>query len=200
VTYPFWKRCLDVFGALCGLFIVLPFTPIIALAIKSESKGPVLVKLKRVSGGKVVDVYKFRSMILGASAMKSGLRHLNERNDGPFFKLKNDPRITKSGRLLRKFRIDEAPQFINVLKGELALVGPRPHEPEEVIHYPDKYKSLLLERSGITGLSQVNGASSLPFMKELELDKFYSDNVSFASDLKIILKTAAILFFDPTAV
>lgn len=200
MTYPFWKRCLDVFGASCGLIIVLPLTPIIALSIKLESKGPVLVKLKRVSGGKVVDVYKFRSMIDGAAAMKGGLRHLNERNDGPFFKIKKDPRITKSGRLLRKFRIDEAPQFINVLKGELALVGPRPHEPEEVIHYPDKYKSLLLERSGITGLSQVNGASSLPFMKELELDKFYSDNASFDLDSKIIFKTAAILFFDPTAV
>lgn len=139
-------------------------------------------------------------MIDGAAAMKGGLKHLNERNDGPFFKIKRDPRVTKFGRLLRKFRIDESPQFINVLKGELALVGPRPHEPEEVIHYPDEYKSLLLHRSGITGLSQVNGASSLPFMKELELDKFYLDNASFGLDSKIIFKTAAILFFDPTAV
>ena len=114
--------------------------------------------------------------------------------------MKSDPRVTRVGKVLRRFRIDEFPQLLNVLTGELALVGPRPHEPEEVANYPDEYKKLLLVRAGVTGLSQVNGASSLPFLRELELDKFYSENISLQMDIKVLGKTAAILFFDPTAV
>jgi len=125
---------------------------------------------------------------------------MNERADGPFFKIKKDPRVTRVGRVLRKFRLDEFPQLLNVLKGELALVGPRPHEPEEVIHYPKEYAHLLLVKAGVTGLSQVNGASSLPFLTELELDSRYLENQSAWLDLVIIAKTISILFFDPTAV
>lgn len=194
------KRILDVVGALVGLLAVAPLTPFIALAIKLESRGPVLEKLPRVSGGKLIYVYKFRSMIEGAHGLKIQLARFNERIDGPFFKIKNDPRITRVGRILRKFRIDEFPQLINVLKGELALVGPRPHEPEEVIHYPGPYKHLLLAKAGVTGLSQVSGASSLPFLKELELDSYYVRNQSLWLDLKIIAKTIVIIFTDPTAV
>jgi len=125
---------------------------------------------------------------------------LNERNDGPFFKMKNDPRVTRVGRILRKYRIDEFPQLINVLKGELSLVGPRPHEPEEVIHYPGEYKHLILAKAGVTGYSQINGASSLPFLKELALDDYYVQNQSPFLDAKIIAKTVLIIFTDPTAV
>ena len=132
--------------------------------------------------------------------MKKLLSVLNERSDGPFFKIKNDPRITKVGRILRKFRIDEFPQLINVLKGEMALVGPRPHEPEEVIYYPEEYKHIILARAGITGLSQVNGASGLPFLKELELDSHYVKNRSLLLDGKILAKTAVFIFSDPTAI
>ncbi len=145
-------------------------------------------------------VYKFRSMIEGAGSLKENLRHLNQRNDGPFFKIKDDPRITKVGRALRKLRVDEFPQFINVLKGELSLAGPRPHEPEEVLNYPEKFRHLYLAKAGITGLSQVSGASNLSFLKELELDDYYFRNQSLWFDLKIILKTIAILFTDPTGV
>lgn len=194
------RRPLDIFGATLGLLILAPFVPFIALAIKLETRGPVIVKLRRVSGGKTLHVYKFRSMIHGAHALKPLLKDLNERHDGPFFKIKNDPRLTKIGKFLRKFRIDETPQLINVLKGELALVGPRPHEPEEVIHYPEKYKHLILAKAGVTGLSQVSGASGLPFLKELELDSHYVKNRSLWLDLKILAKTLAIMFFDPTAV
>lgn len=183
-----------------GLLISLPFWPIIYAAIKIESKGPAVIKLKRVSGGKTVEVYKFRSMVDGAHALKPLIKDLNERRDGPFFKIKNDPRLTMVGKILRKFRIDEIPQLINVLKGELALVGPRPHEPEEVIHYPADYKHLILSKAGVTGLSQVSGASGLPFLKELELDSDYVKNRSLLLDLKILGKTLAIMFFDPTAV
>ncbi len=200
MTYPIWKRAVDVFGALVGLLLMSPFIPLIAIAIKLNSNGGVFVKLDRVSEGKLIHVYKFRSMNKNAINEKPELLKYNERNDGPFFKMRHDPRVTNVGRLLRKFRIDEFPQLLNVLKGELALVGPRPHEPGEVVHYPNGYKDLLMARAGVTGLSQVNGASSLPFLKELELDAFYIKHVSPLLDAKIIMRTLLILFFDPTAV
>ncbi len=190
----------DVLGAIIGLLIMLPFTPFIALAIKLESPGPWLVELERVSNGKVIKVYKFRSMVEGAHKMRQKLANFNERSDGPFFKIKKDPRVTKVGKVLRKFRIDEFPQLWNVLTGELALVGPRPHEPGEIRSYPQDYRNLVEARAGVTGLSQVNGASSLPFLKELELDEIYLQKITPVTDLKILFKTFAILFFDPTAV
>ena len=196
----FIKPILDFVGAIFGLFLILPLTSLIALAIKLESRGPVLVKIPRVSEGRVVKVWKFRSMVWNAEALKPGLLHANERKDGPFFKMTNDPRITRVGRVLRKFRLDEFPQLVNVLKGELSLVGPRPHEPQEVIYYPHPYKHLLLAKSGVTGLSQVNGASLLPFLKELELDSHYIQNQSLWFDLTIAAKTVKIIFTDPTAV
>jgi len=139
-------------------------------------------------------------MVHDAEARKPELLHLNERSDGPFFKIRRDPRVTRTGRIIRKFRIDEFPQLVNVLKGELALVGPRPHEPGEVSKYPEEHKPILSARAGVTGYSQVNGASSLSFMKELELDKYYIESMSPMLDMKIISKTVSILFFDPTAV
>ena len=200
MRYPLWKRLFDIVGSILGLAVMLPFVPLIALAIKLDSQGPMLEKLDRVSEGRIVGVYKFRSMVKNAQVLKSQLAHLNERKDGPLFKIKNDPRVTRVGRILRKFRIDEVPQLLNVLKGELALVGPRPRELQEAEQYPEEYKIIINFRNGVTGFSQVNGASSLPFLKELELDKYYVEHFSFWLDLKIFLKTLAILFFDPTAV
>ena len=196
MIHVFLKRILDIAGASLGLLAISPFVPLIAAAILWESPGPVLVKLSRVSKGKVIKVYKFRSMMHGAHAMKPTLAHLNERRDGPFFKIKNDPRLKFGLPGVNK----EFPQLVNVLTGELALVGPRPHEPEEVIHYPGEHQHLLLAKAGVTGLSQVNGASSLPFLRELELDSRYVRNPSLLADLKIIGKTVAIVFSDPTAV
>lgn len=195
-----FQRLFDIFGAGIGLILSLPLWPFVVLAIKLESRGPVLVKLQRISGGNPIFVYKFRSMIDGAHLLKIQFARLNERTDGPFFKIKNDPRLTKVGKIIRKFRIDELPQLLNVLKGELALVGPRPHEPEEVANYPEEYKHLIYAKAGVTGLSQVSGASSLPFLAELALDDYYLKNKSLFLDLKIIGKTLSILFFDPTAV
>lgn len=200
MSYATIKRIFDISVSLLGLLLTLPFLPLISLAIKSESKGPILVKLDRVSAGNIVKVYKFRSMVSGAHQLKPTLHHLNERTDGPFFKIKNDPRLTKVGKILRKFRVDEIPQLLNVLRGELSLVGPRPHEPEEVAHYPEQFKNITLAKAGVTGLSQVNGASSLPFLKELELDSYYLKNQSLWLDIKILAKTLAIMLFDPTAV
>ena len=201
MNYPVWKRIEDIIGSIFGLAILSPFLPFIALAIKIEyPKEPILVRLPRISEGKVVLIYKFRNMIPGADKMKKDLMHLNERKDGPFFKISKDPRVTRVGRILRKFRIDELPQLLNVLRGDLALVGPRPHEPEEVAAYPERFKKIPQSRAGATGLSQISGASSLGFLKELELDSSYLSNMSFLRDLKIIFKSALILFFDPTAV
>lgn len=201
MNYPAWKRIEDFLGATLAALAVVPFLPFLAVAIKTEyPKEPILVRLPRVSEGEIIKVYKFRSMVPNAHLMKESLKHLNERKDGPFFKISSDPRVTPVGRILRKFRIDELPQLINVFKGELALVGPRPHEPLEVAEYPDKYKNIPLARAGITGASQVNGASSLPFLKELEIDSAYINNFSIWTDIKILAKTFLLIFTDKNAV
>ncbi len=192
---------MDILGAILGITVMAILYPLIALAIKLDSPGPVIIGLSRISSGKPIKAYKFRSMKRGTHLQKyNELADLNERKDGPFFKIKDDPRLTRVGKIIRKFRLDEFPQFMNVLKGEMSLVGPRPHEPEEIIHYPEQYRHLPSARAGITGYSQVNGASSLPFLKELELDEYYLKNRSIRFDLKIIAKTFRILLFDPTAV
>jgi lipopolysaccharide/colanic/teichoic acid biosynthesis glycosyltransferase len=198
--YPEFKRALDVIGGITGLSLLIVLYPIVGLLIRLETQGPILVKLDRVSRGKTIKLYKFRSMISGAHAKKPLLSPFNERKDGPFFKMKNDPRLTRIGKVIRKFRIDEVPQFINVLRGDLSLVGPRPHEPEEIAHYPEQYSFLPRAKAGITGLSQVSGASLLSFEKELELDAHYVTHVSLLMDLKLIAKTLAIFLFDPSAV
>ena len=194
------RRLFDITGALAGLAITLPFWPLIVFAIKMDSRGPALVRLARVSNGKLIYVYKFRSMVAGAHFLKNKFYNLNERKDGPFFKIKQDPRLTRVGKIIRKFRLDELPQFVNVLMGDLALVGPRPHEPEEMIHYPAEYKHLILAKAGLTGLSQVNGSSSLPFLSELNLDHYYVKNRTLGMDIKILEKTIRVFFSDPTAV
>lgn len=199
MVYPWAKRLMDIVGAFLGLVVLAPFAPFVAFAIRLDSRGPVFVALSRVSEGNVFKLYKFRSMVENAETLKDGLRKLNER-DGPFFKIWNDPRLTRVGKIIRKFRLDEFPQLWNVLRGELSLVGPRPHEPGEVAGYPPAYRHLPRARAGVTGLSQVSGASSLPFLKELELDSQYIERQGVWFDCKIIAKTIAVLFFDPTAV
>lgn len=196
----FFKRFLDVILSFIFLLGFLPIGFFIGLLILFIDGWPIIVRLDRISAGRVIKVYKFRTMIRGAAQMKEKLKHLNERTDGPFFKIKNDPRLTKLGKFLRKFRLDEFPQLFNVLKGEISLVGPRPHEPEEVAQYPLEFKKLALVKAGLTGLSQVNGASALPFRRELALDLYYIKHQSFWLDLKILFRTFWIFFSDPTGV
>lgn len=200
MSYQSAKRIVDIFGAIVGLLCIAPLVPFIALAIALDSRGSIFVRLTRVSAGRIVNVYKFRSMIANADLLKNQYAHLNERTDGPLFKIRHDPRLTRVGKILRKFRIDEFPQLWNVAIGELSLVGPRPHEPEEAICYPPEYRHLVGATAGVTGLSQVNGSSSLPFLKELEFDDQYLRQRSLTLDARIILKTIVILFTDPTAV
>ncbi len=194
-----WKRVIKrIFDILLSTLLLLILTPlfiVIAVLIKLDSKGLVFVSLKRVGKkGKLFNIYKFRSMVHNAHKIKNQIMDKNERNDGPLFKIKNDPRITRIGKFLRRYSLDELPQLFNVLKGEMSLVGPRPHEPEEVSKYKKGYKRLLSIRPGISGLAQVSGRSNLVFSEEAKLDIFYIENWSLLLDLIILLKTIKVVF------
>lgn len=194
------KRLVDILGSLLALIIFSPLFLVIAFAIKWETEGPVFVRLRRISQKKEFNLLKFRSMIKNAEELKPFLADLNERHDGPLFKIKNDPRVTGVGRWLRRSRLDELSQFINVLRGDISLVGPRPHQPDEIAHYEKHHKKVLSIKAGATGLAQVSGSSDLPFEKEVALDSFYVENWSLVQDFKIILKTAIKMFLDRSAV
>ncbi|MCK5085853.1 sugar transferase, partial [Candidatus Parcubacteria bacterium] len=187
----------DVVGSFFGLVALSLFFIIMAIVIKLDSDGPVFERLERVSRGKKFRLYKFRSMVKNAHLLKYDkngnlkpeFEKLNERNEGPLFKIKNDPRVTRVGRFIRKTRLDEFPQLINVLRGEISLVGPRPHEPEEVARYKKHHRKLLTIKSGITGMAQVNGSSDLDFEREAKLDIYYIENWSLFLDFIILIKT-----------
>ena len=153
-----------------------------------------------MSRNRLFKLHKFRSMIKDAEKYKVQLGMFNERADSPLFKIKNDPRITGIGRFLRKSRIDELPQLWNVLKGEISLVGTRPHQPDEIAKYGKHHRRVLAIKAGATGLAQVSGSSDLPFEEEVALDTFYIENWSFWRDAKIIILTALKVFRDRSAV
>ena len=193
------KRVFDIVFSFVFLVIFAPVILIIILAIKWDSAGPIMVKLKRVSQGEEFGMYKFRSMVRNAHQHKVDLMAFNERADGPLFKMKNDPRITRVGRFIRRHHLDEIAQIFNVLRGQMSLVGPRPHEPEEVAHYQKNHRQTLFLKSGITGLAQINGASDLSFEQEVKLDTYYIENWSLGLDLKILTRTFLKFFRDPGA-
>lgn len=194
------KRVLDIFSGTLGLLVFAPFMGIIAFAIKWETEGPVFARLKRVSKNKEFNLLKFRGMIKNAEELKPYLAVFNERQDGPLFKIKNDPRITSVGRFIRKYRFDEIPQFWNILKGDMSLVGPRPHQPDEIERYEKNHKKVLAIKAGATGLAQVSGSSDLPFNQEVALDTFYIENWSLWLDFKIVIKTLVKIFTDRSAI
>jgi exopolysaccharide biosynthesis polyprenyl glycosylphosphotransferase len=194
------KRIVDIFAAIFALVILSPVFLVIAFLIKWETDGPVFVKLNRISTNKTIGLYKFRSMVRNAERLKHLLLKYNERVDGPLFKLKGDPRVTKVGRFIRQTRIDELPQFWNILRGDISLVGPRPHQPDEIKQYLSHHKNVLAIKAGATGLAQISGSSDLPFEKEVALDTFYIENWSLLLDLKIVVKTFVRVFTDKSAV
>lgn len=195
-----FKRGLDVVGASLGFVLLVLPGLIVALLIKLDSSGPVFVRLERVGEGqRRFYLWKFRSMIRDAHALKTQLMDRNERNDGPLFKIKDDPRITRIGKWLRKTSIDEFPQLINVWRGEMSLVGPRPHEPEEVARYDRAHKKLLAIKPGMTGLAQVSGRSNLRFEDEVRLDTYYIEHWSLGLDLQILARTPAAVLNSRTA-
>lgn len=195
------KRTLDVVIGFIVFIIVLIPGLVIAAIIKLDSAGPVFVKLERVGQGqRKFYLWKFRSMIRDAHALKPQLLNQNERADGPLFKIAKDPRITRVGRFIRKTSIDEFPQLLNVLKGDMSLVGPRPHEPEEVARYDARHKKLLTIKPGMTGMAQVSGRSNLSFEEEVRLDSYYIEHWTLSLDIAILARTPmAVLRIDTAA-
>lgn len=193
--YLTMKRSIDVTGALLGLIFLSWLFIIIAILIKIEDpKGPILFTQKRVGkDGKEFNMYKFRSMVSNAEELLKDLLKFNEVS-GAMFKMKDDPRITKVGKFIRKTSIDELPQLLNVLKGEMSLVGPRPALPREVALYTSYDKQRLKVIPGCTGLWQVSGRSNLGFKEMVELDLHYIKDSSILFDIKIIYKTVIVLF------
>lgn len=183
------KRALDLSVIALGAIPALIVMGIIALAIKLDSSGPVLYASERVGRhGKRFKMVKFRSMIDGAEEQKDELMYLNEA-DGPIFKIKDDPRLTRVGRFIRRLSLDELPQLYNVLMGHMSLVGPRPPLPEEVAQYKPWHRQRLSVIGGITGLWQVSGRSDLTFDELCLLDIYYIENWSLALDIRILLQT-----------
>lgn len=175
------------------LFIASWLFPIVALLIKLDSKGPVFFLQERVGlNQRRFQCIKFRSMVVNAEEMKPALMKLNEA-DGPVFKMRRDPRMTRVGRWLRKFSIDELPQFINVFLGDMSLVGPRPPVPNEVAKYTWDQRRRLSVRPGITGLQQVSGRSDVPFDEWVEMDLAYIDNWSLMEDFRILFRTVQVV-------
>jgi exopolysaccharide biosynthesis polyprenyl glycosylphosphotransferase len=186
------KRTMDITGSIVGIIGFLPLMLLAAVAIKIEDfNGPIIFKQLRVGrNGRQFHIYKFRSMGTNAEDKKKELMSLNEMNDGYMFKIKDDPRITKVGRFLRKTNIDELPQFFNVLKGEMSLVGTRPPTLDEVEKYKRKYWRRVSIKPGLTGMWQVSGRSKITnFENVVELDTIYIDKWDILLDFKIIFKT-----------
>jgi len=183
------KRIIDLIGAIGGLMVGWPFLLLVAIAIKLDSRGPVLFRQLRVGQhGHHFWIYKFRTMRVGAEDELDTLRDQNE-GDGPLFKIREDPRVTKTGVILRQSSLDELPQLINVLKGDMSLVGPRPPIPEEVAQYLPWHKRRLSVPPGITGLWQVSGRSELTFDEMVLLDLYYIEHWSAWMDISILLRT-----------
>lgn len=184
------KRLVDILGATVGIILFAIPGFILAIIIIVDSAGPVFIQLERVGQRqKKFKLWKFRSMIRDAHALKPQLMANNERGDGPLFKMERDPRITRVGRFIRKTSIDELPQLFNVLQGSMSLVGPRPHEPEEVARYEKHHKKLLAIKPGMTGMAQVSGRSHLSFEDEVRLDTYYIENWSLSLDMQILVRT-----------
>jgi exopolysaccharide biosynthesis polyprenyl glycosylphosphotransferase len=183
------KRLLDAVGAAVGLLLTSPLLLLIALAIKLDSAGPVLYRATRVGKrGRQFTCFKFRTMVANADALKNSLRHLNERS-GPTFKISDDPRLTRLGRFLRKYSLDEIPQFWNVLLGDMSLVGPRPHPTDDFDQYSLEHLRRLDVTPGITGLWQVTARRDPSFDRNMALDLQYIENWSLRLDFQILLKT-----------
>ena len=185
---------MDICGAVLALVIFSPVMILTALLVKLTSKGPIIFKQERIGlAARPFCIYKFRSMCNGAESMQKELLRFNEAT-GPVFKMRNDPRVTPSGRFIRRWSRDELPQFWNVLKGDMSLVGPRPYMPYEV----DVYKPLHFRRlevlPGMTGIGQISGRSRLTFQEVVNFDLEYIERRSLLLDLQILLKTLPVVF------
>lgn len=183
------KRAIDIVGGVTLLVLLGIPAALVALAVRLESAGsPILAQVRVGRYGRTFKMYKFRTMYEGAAARQAELLALNEQ-DGPIFKMRNDPRMTRLGRWLRKLSVDELPQLLNVVRGEMSLVGPRPPLPHEVMIYTDRQLRRLQAKPGLTGLWQVHGRSTLTFEKMVALDLEYIDEWTLLRDVVILVKT-----------
>lgn len=200
VLYKFTKRIIDIIGSIIGILILIPTTLIIYLARKvlKEDKGPLFYEqLRYGKNGKVFKLYKFRSMCIGADKkLKEYLENNDEAREEfeKTHKLQNDPRITKIGNFLRKSSLDELPQMINILKGDMSFVGPRPVVEKEVEEYGTNKDKFLSVRPGLTGYWQVNGRSNTTYEERMKMELYYVDNCSLWLDIKIFFKTFITVF------
>ena len=199
-VYLFLKRLIDIIGAFVGLALLSPLFVLVALAIKIEDpKGKIFFSQERCGkNNKLFPMYKFRSMVSNAEELLEELMEQNEM-DGPVFKIKEDPRITKVGKFIRKTSIDELPQLFNILKGDMTIVGPRPAIPHEVAEYNDYQKQRLLVKPGLTCIWQVSGRNSVGFDEWVEMDLEYIEKRNLWLDIKLIFKTVGVLFGDENA-
>lgn len=194
VTYIFTKRCFGFTASLLGLILLSGVFLVIAILIKvDDPHGKVFYSQTRLGkAGRTFQMWKFRSMVVGADKLVDKLLKKND-VEGAMFKIKNDPRITRVGRVLRKYSLDELPQLYNVLRGDMSLVGPRPPLPREVVKYTSYDRQRLSVVPGVTGLWQISGRNDLGFAEMVALDIHYINNASFFEDLKILLKTVIVV-------
>ena len=200
MIYLFLKRMMDILGSVIGLILLSPLFILVALAIKIEDpKGKVFFAQKRCGkDNKPFPMYKFRSMVSNAEELLEELMEQNEM-DGPVFKIKEDPRITKVGKFIRKTSIDELPQLFNILMGDMSIVGPRPAIPHEVAEYDDYQRQRLLVKPGLTCIWQVSGRNSIGFDEWVDMDLEYIEKRNLWMDIKLIFKTVGVLFGDENA-
>ena len=197
--YEVIKRTIDIVCSFVGILVLSPLFIIIAIIIKFTSKGPVFFSQKRVGrNGKEFDMYKFRSMVVNAEELKEKLAAQNEMS-GPMFKMKDDPRVTKVGKFIRKTSLDELPQLWNILKGDMSLVGPRPSLPKEVAQLDEWMYKRLEVKPGLTCYWQVSGRNNIDFEDWMKLDIKYVEERNFWIDIKLIFKTVFVLFGDKNA-
>lgn len=198
MMYNFAKRLIDVGSSILGLIILSPLLILIAIAIKLDSPGPIFADtpMRAGRGGKLFRIYKFRSMVANAQEILDSNPRLLEEYKKNSYKIFNDPRVTRMGKFIRRFSVDEFPQFFNILKGEMSIVGPRAYYPYELEEQQEKYPSskkfvkiILSGKPGLTGLWQVTGRSKINFDKRVEMDAQYVKKRSLFYDFQIMLKT-----------
>ena len=188
--YRYIKRFMDVILATIALVVLSPIFLIIAIAIKIESKGPVFFKHTRIGkNGKIIKLYKFRSMVINAEELIKSFTPEQMKEYKENYKLTNDPRITKIGKFLRKTSLDELPQLLNIIKGDLSIIGPRPVVTDELEKYGANTKKFLSVTPGLTGYWAANGRSCTTYEQRMQMELYYIDNLSLKMDIKVFFKT-----------
>ena len=193
--YRLIKRIFDFSLSLIGIAIMSPLFLIISIMIKCDTKGPVFFKQRRIGlNGKPLYIYKFRTMVTNAEELIASFTPEQKKEWEESYKLKDDPRITRVGKILRKTSLDELPQLINIIKGEMSIIGPRPVVEEELSWYGNDVDLVLSVKPGLTGWWAVNGRSEVPYPKRCDLELYYVKNASLALDVRILLGTLKVVF------